>query len=757
MPEDLHIPTIDELLELPQPDDAQISPDGRYIIYTVRTPHWGENRYIVQIWLVATDGQREPRQLTYAPKAASHTPRWSPDSQWIAFISKRSDDKANQIYRLSPFGGEAERLTDLETDVEDIVWSPDGQAIAYITEDKESEADKERQERYGEYRVEDEDHHYAHLWLLSLPNDRKSRKLTKGKDFHVLEFDWSPDGRRIAFCASATPDMPDQIEAKIYIVDLESLIVTAVSGQGCRSPQWSPDGSRLAFTRNDKPDNYFSNNEICTVASTGEDLCVVPLDFDEITYLLDWGPDGMYFEAMQRTSDHIFRLNPDTSQISCLTPSQSHWASYDASFSADFSQLSLIASDADHYDEVMVIDLRDGCFTRLTNFTQKLAGWQIGRSELYQWTSSDGTPIEGVLTKPVNFDPNQQYPLLVVIHGGPTGVDQPILLAHHNQRHYPFQLWVANGAIILRPNYRGSAGYGETFRSLNVRNLGLGDYADVISGVEALITEGWVDPEKMGAMGWSQGGYISAFITTYSDRFKAVSVGAGISNWMTYYVNTDVHPFTRQYLQATPWDDSDIYTQTSPMTYIKQAQTPTLIQHGTQDTRVPLPNAYELYQGLRDVGVEVKLVTYPGMAHGPTRPRQRRQIMQDNYDWFNRFIFGEMVDIVIKRPLYLALASEEKAQHDDVRQWARVDDAEFRLFSHQHGVCETADEEPEMTAEQVAPLAHKLAEQLQALEVEEITLYTEEVEKRPSGLIALGCLQIAAGIVGNIIIKHEEF
>jgi hypothetical protein len=226
---------------------------------------------------------------------------------------------------------------------------------------------------------------------------------------------------------------------------------------------------------------------------------------------------------------------------------------------------------------------------------------------------------------------------------------------------------------------------------------------------------------------------------------------------MTYYVNTDVHPFTRQYLQATPWDDSDIYTQTSPMTYIKQAQTPTLIQHGTQDTRVPLPNAYELYQGLRDVGVEVKLVTYPGMAHGPTRPRQRRQIMQDNYDWFNRFIFGEMVDIVIKRPLYLALASEEKAQHDDVRQWARVDDAEFRLFSHQHGVCETADEEPEMTAEQVAPLAHKLAEQLQALEVEEITLYTEEVEKRPSGLIALGCLQIAAGIVGNIIIKHEEF
>src|SRR6266480_923473 len=193
--------------------------------------------------------------------------------------------------------------------------------------------------------------------------------------------------------------------------------------------------------------------------------------------------------------------------------------------------------------------------------------------------------------------------------GGTKGTDQPVLNA---DRYYPIERFVAKGALALRPNYRGSAGYGEKFRSLNVRNLGIGDYADVISGVDSLIAKGVVDKDRVGAMGWSQGGYISAFITASSDRFKAVSVGAGISDWTTYYVNTDITPFTRQYLHATPWEDPEIYRKTSPITYIKQAKTPTLIQHGATDQRVPLPNAFELYQGLQDQHVPAKLIVYQG-------------------------------------------------------------------------------------------------------------------------------------------------
>jgi dipeptidyl aminopeptidase/acylaminoacyl peptidase len=201
--------------------------------------------------------------------------------------------------------------------------------------------------------------------------------------------------------------------------------------------------------------------------------------------------------------------------------------------------------------------------------------------------------------------------------------------------------FAARGALVLKPNYRGSAGYGAKFRALNVRDLGVGDYADVISGVDHLVGLGLVDRDRVGAMGWSQGGYISAFITTSSDRFKAVSVGAGISNWMTYYVNTDIHPFTRQYLKATPWDDPEIYRKTSPISYLSTARTPTLIQHGELDRRVPIPNAYELYQGLKDRGVPVKLVVYKGFGHGIDKPKQQRAVMEQNEEWFARWIWGE--------------------------------------------------------------------------------------------------------------------
>jgi dipeptidyl aminopeptidase/acylaminoacyl peptidase len=258
-----------------------------------------------------------------------------------------------------------------------------------------------------------------------------------------------------------------------------------------------------------------------------------------------------------------------------------------------------------------------------------------------EWKSSDGATVEGILIKPADYDATRKYPLLVVIHGGPTGVDTPALAA---DRYYPVERFAAKGALILKPNYRGSAGYGAKFRALNVRNLGIGDYEDVISGVDSLIAKGIVDKDRVASMGWSEGGYISAFITCYSDRFKAVSVGAGISDWVTYYVNTDIHPFTRQYLKATPWDDPEIYRKTSPITYVNRAKTPTLIQQGDQDKRVPPPDSYELYQALKDRGVPVKLIFYKGFGHPINKPKQQRAVMEHNYDWFSKYIWDEKTE-----------------------------------------------------------------------------------------------------------------
>src|ERR1051326_8682694 len=291
-------------------------------------------------------------------------------------------------------------------------------------------------------------------------------------------------------------------------------------------------------------------------------------------------------------------------------------------------------------NEVFVSGINRFAPHKLTDMTAQAKQLTLGTREVISWPSQDGTTIEGILIKPANFDPTRKYPLLCIIHGGPTGVDRPLLLTP-DARYYPSDIWAARGALILKVNYRGSAGYGEKFRKLNIRNLGVGDAWDVLSGVDYLIAKGWVDKNKVACMGWSQGGYISAFLTTSTDRFIAISVGAGISNWATYYYNTDITPFTINYLGNDPAMDPEIYAKTSPMSYIKSAKTPTLIQHGELDRRVPIANGYELRQGLENRGVKVEMVVYKGFGHPITKPKSMRAVMQHNLSWFNHYIWGD--------------------------------------------------------------------------------------------------------------------
>ncbi|MGA2587683.1 MAG: prolyl oligopeptidase family serine peptidase [Candidatus Aminicenantales bacterium] len=341
---------------------------------------------------------------------------------------------------------------------------------------------------------------------------------------------------------------------------------------------------------------------------------------------------------MQKTAAHLFRFDPASLKITRLTDPDS-FIGGGFTFSRDGKRLAFTSGSPTTLTEICISDLPFKP-RALTNMTAQADSFILGTREVISWKSKDGTEIEGVLIKPADFDPAKRYALLCIIHGGPTGVDRPLLLSP-DTRNYPADIWAARGALILKVNYRGSAGYGEKFRKLNFRNLGVGDAWDVLSGVDLLVKKGWADPARVGCMGWSQGGYISAFLTTSSDRFKAISVGAGISNWATYYYNTDITTFTPNYLGANPADDPQIYQMTSPMSYIKKAKTPTLIQHGELDKRVPIPNAYELRQGLEDRGVPAEMVVYKGFGHGVTKPKSQRAVMQHNLAWFNHYIFGD--------------------------------------------------------------------------------------------------------------------
>lgn len=634
------IPTIEQSLNLKSAAGPRISPDGRYVAYQVQKTNWEENAFETEIWIAVTStGERY--QLTNAKKSSTN-PQWSPDSKRIAFISDR--DGKRQIYLIPPNGGEAVQMTAVETAVSALNWSPDGRRIAFSAAEPESKPRKDRKEKYGEFEVVQGDYTFTHLWMIDVPADLKDKKpeplrLTEGTGFSVNAFSWSPDSTRIAFSAAKDPDLSSSASSDIYVLSVgDKAVRRVVDTKGPDgNPVWSPDGHQIAYqTANTREFFYYANPRIAVVPAEGGVPRVLTEQFDESPGLLDWSTEGIYFGSLQRTSSHLFRLSPATGAIEQVSAPAS-FGSSQFSFTADFKQVSFVGAGANTYPEVYVSTLKPFKPRRLTAMSDQLREFQLATREVIQWKSTDGTPIEGVLIKPAGFDPSKRYPLLVVIHGGPTGIDTPVI---RGDRYYPIEMFAAKGALILRPNYRGSAGYGEKFRSLNVRNLGVGDYWDVISGVDHLIAQGIVDRDRVGAMGWSQGGYISAFITASSDRFKAVSVGAGISDWMTYYVNTDIHPFTRQYLKATPWDDPEIYQKTSPISYIKNAKTPTLIQHGELDKRVPIPNAYELRQALEDRGVPVKMIVYKGFGHGIDKPKQQRAVMEHNYEWFSQWIWG---------------------------------------------------------------------------------------------------------------------
>jgi dipeptidyl aminopeptidase/acylaminoacyl peptidase len=672
-------PDFNEVLSLQTVSRPRISPDGDAVLYTMATTDWEDNRYDREIW-IARWGQ-EPFQLTRTDGDNSSSARWSPDGRWVAFLADRGDD--SQIWLISPIGGEARSLTSVEDGVSDFEWSPDGSKMAVAISDQQAEHRKKLEEAYGEYAVEDADFKMTHLWLLDvalaldedggskLPatekpstdklddtgeeradadgeetRDLSFRRLTSGADFTVDSFRWSPDGTLIAFDHRPDPRIESSRHRDISLVEVETGDVRPlVRRDGPDSdPHFSPDGRWILFSTQDGRFENYLNSELAKVPVAGGEPVVLTNSFDEDARALAWLPDGIRFIALERTHRRLYRLDPESGSIAVVTIGNAPEVIWSADFSKDGRAMAFQAEGPDSLDEIYRFRSGATRAERITDMTRQTYGWLVGTREMVEWQSADGATIEGVLLKPEGFDSGFRHPLLVIIHGGPSWLSFPSLVYSYV---YPVQQWLEKGAVILMPNYRGSAGYGEAFRSLNVRNLGVGDAWDVLSGVDHLIDQGYVDPERMGAMGWSQGGYISAFLTTTSDRFRGISVGAGISNWMTYYVNTDIHPFTRHYLQGTPWSDPEVYAKTSPMTYINQAVTPTLIQHGEFDRRVPTPNAYELYQGLQDVGAPVELIIYKGFGHGITKPKERLAAIWHNWRFFAEWVWGETVEIPV--------------------------------------------------------------------------------------------------------------
>ncbi|HEY1338662.1 MAG TPA: DPP IV N-terminal domain-containing protein, partial [Bryobacteraceae bacterium] len=452
-------PTIDGSLSMKSASGAQISPDGRFVAYTVQQANWDENDFIQQIWIAAiATGERY--QLTSGKKSSTN-PQWSPDSRRLAFASDR--DGKRQIYLIAPAGGEAAQLTTEENGVGAFAWSPDGGAIAFTSTGPDAKAKKDRKEKYGEFEIIGGDYTMNHLWRLKVPTEMpydvkklpKAEALTKGDQFNVGAFSWAPDGSRIAFAAGRDPDLGSQDTERIYVLDLADLhvrkLVDMPGPHG--NPKWSPDGKEIAYvTSNGQQFFFYANRYIAAIPADGGAPRLLTADFDEDANLIDWAADGVYFTALQKTAAHLFRVDPSTRAVRRISgPDQFHLTG--VSFTRDHRALAAIGAEPNQFAEVLVSLTSDFAPRRLTDMGSQWKDFQLGKREVVQWKSTDGAAIEGILIKPADYDPSRKYPLLVVIHGGPTGVDTPLLNA---DRYYPVERFAAKGALILKPNYRGS-------------------------------------------------------------------------------------------------------------------------------------------------------------------------------------------------------------------------------------------------------------------------------------------------------------
>ncbi|QHE62510.1 alpha/beta fold hydrolase [Rossellomorea vietnamensis] len=626
--------SIEELLSIPAISGLQMSEDGQHVAFVKNTADWEENTYRNSIVIY----EKDKGECTTFTEGTS--PLWSPDSTRLGYLSAGEGGMKNQIFVESINADGRVRITNEKEGVIQFKWDPSGKGIYYVTPSPESEEIKKRREKYGDFHHVGKDYRNHCLWYVEVKDFTKPDKnvpyqLTDGRDFHIQEFEVSADGEKVVFMATPSPDGEDGQNGEIHLLDRPSEDLRelegdkVVGGNVCFSPQTT----KVCYTASLREKGYYKTHIMDSTLeiydlTNGERIQPL-LDFDHAVVPIRWTAKGILLLWQDKTNYRIGLLSGD-GKLDMIS-GKSDGCILEASITEDGNHLAYRKAAPNETFEVYADS------EKITNENGLLRGRLTSNREIISWNSRDGLEIEGVLTTPKDMDWNKKHPLLVFIHGGPDWASFPIHSSCFNEK-YPVESFIEKGFIVLEPNYRGSSGYGNDFLKANYRNLGIGDYEDVISGVDALVDRGIADGDRVGVMGWSQGGFISAFCSTYSDRFKAASVGGGISNWVTNYVNTDLPSFIRMHVGDTPWNDPEIYAKASPTTYIQSASTPTLIQHGEKDARVPIPNAYELYKGLKDMGVETELAVFDGMGYSSDKPGIHRAIMEQNLSWFLRWL-----------------------------------------------------------------------------------------------------------------------
>jgi dipeptidyl aminopeptidase/acylaminoacyl peptidase len=646
--------TIDDIMNLKGVSSAMVSPDGTQVLYTVR--EWVADKERMEsrthIWRVPVAGGAA-RQITFGDRGESQ-PQWSPDGRFISFLSARGagsgeDAPKAQLYVMRADAGEPWRLTDTKEAVTAYAWSRDSRKVAYVTVDPRSPSDEANVRKRDDERVFENDFRYAHIWTIDVES-REATRVTEGNAWSVRGApSWAPDHKRLTFAAGVTTMLRDY-RVDVYIADTVSKQVEKISTNPAADtqPEWSPDGAAIAFVSEPAMGKPLPDGTLPSSVSISHlmiyDVAKRALkdassrEFDLDANAQRWSPDGtsIVFTAGKRAYTEVFRYDLATGKYSQLTQQKTLQL---GSRSRDGRLVAVTMDSPSQPAEVYVSDSGFADFRKLTDANPQANEFSLGETEVVTWKSTDGMEIEGVLLKPVGFQAGKRYPMLVVAHGGPSG-------AYVNNYRVGGleggQLWAGQGWAVLYPNPRGSTNYGEKFLQANINDWGGGDYRDIMSGVDAMIARGIADPERLAHIGWSYGGYMTAWVITQTNRFKAAMVGAGLTNMLSMYGTNDIPNVLTTYFGGIPGKGTlALYTARSAMTFIDNVTTPTLILHGGNDERVPTGQAYELFRGLKDRGKTVELVFYPREGHGISEYHHVKDRLARIQDWITRYTLGD--------------------------------------------------------------------------------------------------------------------
>ncbi len=644
-------PALEDLFRYQAIGDARVSPDGTMALYTLRSVDLDENEADTDVWLARTNGGDAIR-MTTNPKNDSR-PRWQPDGGTFAFTSVRGDGEAarSALYRMSPNGGEAELLYRHDTDIGAFEWAPDGRSIAFTAREEESQAQKDAKEKGRDVEIEDGPERHTHLWVLDVAS-KEARRVTGGDSatvFTVQAFAWSPDAQQIAFSAAPSPNLAFSWQSDVYVVTpqdsaaLPRLLTRNEGPDG--SPVWAPDGRSLYVQGHEESGYRVGQSRLYRVdLASGAAQDVTPGDLDPGS-VVPYG-DGVWFSALSGTTTGLYWMRPDGTGVVRVTPEDGTYGSID--FSADHTRIVYThetpTQPAELYTAVLAtrsIPPRPAQPLALTRHNEEMKQYAVGRTEVVTWQSTDGRSVEGVLVYPAGYETGQRVPLVVKIHGGPAGAYLQNFQANGYGNNA--QWYAADGYAMLMPNPRGSAGYGDAGQRAVIEDWGGLDFQDIMTGVDAVIERGIAHPDSLGVMGWSYGGYMTAWTVTQTDRFKAAVNGAGITEPIAMWGTQDIIQVFEGYFGGDPFADGrwEVYQRSSPLDNVRNVTTPTLMIHGRNDARVPPNQAQIFFRALRALGVPTELVWLPRTGHGPGEPGLQYETALRQKQWMDRWIRGK--------------------------------------------------------------------------------------------------------------------